>query len=123
MNLLVIQNLLGHVHLRTTAGYLHLSDSAVRSTKSPLESPDSIDGMRLRSHDSAGLRCGHTFTKLATTPGFLLMPKITMTIQSKLASCRRLLGARERSEPVPIDKRASDEHELKPSRTFAEVPE
>ncbi len=46
VNLLVIQNLLGHVHLRTTAGYLHLSDSAVRSTKSPLESLDSIDLIR-----------------------------------------------------------------------------
>ena len=46
VNLLVIQALLGHVHLRTTAGYLHLSDSAVRSTKSPLESLDSIDLVR-----------------------------------------------------------------------------
>jgi integrase/recombinase XerD len=46
VNLLVIQALLGHVHLRTTAGYLHLSDSAVRSTKSPLEGLDSIDLIR-----------------------------------------------------------------------------
>jgi site-specific recombinase XerD len=46
VNLLVIQALLGHVHLRTTAGYLHLSDSAIRSTKSPLESLDSINLIR-----------------------------------------------------------------------------
>jgi integrase/recombinase XerD len=46
VNLLVIQALPGHAHLRTTAGYLHLSDSAVRSTKSPLESLDSINLVR-----------------------------------------------------------------------------
>lgn len=46
VNLLVIQNLLGHVHLKTTARYLHLSDHAVRSTKSPLESLDSLDLIR-----------------------------------------------------------------------------
>jgi integrase/recombinase XerD len=46
VNLLVIQALLGHSHLRTTAGYLHLSDSAVRSTKSPLETLDSINLVR-----------------------------------------------------------------------------
>jgi site-specific recombinase XerD len=46
VNLLVIQALLGQAHLRTTAGYLHLSDSAVRSTKSPLEGLDSIDLIR-----------------------------------------------------------------------------
>ena len=33
--------------------------------------------------------------------------------RKKLALCRRLLGARAPSEPVPIDKQASDERELK----------
>src|SRR5580698_4653019 len=46
VNLLVIQTLLGHLHLKTTACYLHLSDSTVRSTKSPLESLDSINLVR-----------------------------------------------------------------------------
>jgi hypothetical protein len=43
VNLLVIQTLLGHVHLKTTARYLHLSDSAIRSTRSPLETLGSLD--------------------------------------------------------------------------------
>jgi integrase/recombinase XerD len=43
VNLLVIQTLLGHAHLKTTALYLHLSESAVRSTRSPLETLGSLD--------------------------------------------------------------------------------
>jgi len=36
-NLLVIQTLLGHKSLKTTARYLHLAASTIRSTKSPIE--------------------------------------------------------------------------------------
>lgn len=37
VNLLVIQALLGHKHLKTTACYLHVADTAARSTRSPIE--------------------------------------------------------------------------------------
>ena len=46
VNLLVIQALLGHANLKSTAVYLHLSDQAVRSTKSPLEMLGSIELIR-----------------------------------------------------------------------------
>lgn len=46
VNLLVIQALLGHANLKSTARHLHLSDQAVRSTRSPLEMPGSIDLIR-----------------------------------------------------------------------------
>jgi integrase/recombinase XerD len=49
VNLLVIQTLLGHTHLKTTARYLHLSDSAIRSTRSPLEMLGALDLVRTRS--------------------------------------------------------------------------
>jgi site-specific recombinase XerD len=49
VNLLVIQTLLGHAHLKTTTLYLHLSESAVRSTRSPLETLGSLDLVRAAS--------------------------------------------------------------------------
>jgi site-specific recombinase XerD len=43
VNLLVIQALLGHKHLKTTSRYLHVADSTIRSARSPLELLDSLN--------------------------------------------------------------------------------
>ena len=43
VSLPVIQVLLGHLNLKTTARYLHVSDTAVRSARSPLEMLGSLD--------------------------------------------------------------------------------
>jgi len=37
VNLLVIKALLGHANLKTTSRYLHVADSTIRATRSPLE--------------------------------------------------------------------------------------
>src|SRR5437868_2149673 len=48
-NLLVIQTLLGHANLKTTARYLHVADTTVRSTRSPLEMLGPLDLVRAAS--------------------------------------------------------------------------
>jgi integrase/recombinase XerD len=48
-NLLVIQALLGHRNLKTTANYLHVANTAVCSTRSPLELLGSLDLVRAAS--------------------------------------------------------------------------
>jgi integrase/recombinase XerD len=45
-DLLSIQKLMGHAHLKTTADYLHVADTTVRSTRSPLETLGSLDLVR-----------------------------------------------------------------------------
>ena len=49
VNLLVIRDLLGHRNLKTTERYLHVADTAVRSTRSPLELLGSLDLVRAAS--------------------------------------------------------------------------
>jgi integrase/recombinase XerD len=45
-DLVVIQKLLGHKNLKTTARYLHVADSTVRSVRSPLETLGALDLIR-----------------------------------------------------------------------------
>ena len=56
VNLLVIRDLLGHRNLKTTERYLHLADTAIRSTRSPLELLGSIDLVRAATHCSTRKR-------------------------------------------------------------------
>jgi integrase/recombinase XerD len=45
-DLLTIQKLMGHKNLKTTARYLHVADSTVRSARSPLETLGAVDLVR-----------------------------------------------------------------------------
>jgi integrase/recombinase XerD len=46
VNLVIIQELMGHADVKTTADYLHVSNAAIRSTRSPLETLGSLDLVR-----------------------------------------------------------------------------
>jgi integrase/recombinase XerD len=53
-NLLVIQALLGHASLRTTARYLHLAATTVSSTKSPIEMLGELNLVRAENKPPRG---------------------------------------------------------------------
>ena len=54
VNLLVIRDLLGHRNLKTTARYLHVADTTIRSIRSPLELLGSLDLVRAASTSESG---------------------------------------------------------------------
>ena len=54
VNLLVIRDLLGHRNLKTTARYLHVADTTIRSIRSPLELLGSLDLVRAASTIESG---------------------------------------------------------------------